>query len=318
MNYIVFDLEWNQCPEGKSHMDKALPFEIIEIGAVKLNNEMQVIDEFNRIIKPQVYKSIHHRTEEIIHLDVHDLDNGESFPIVAERFMKWCGTEVSFCTWGSLDLTEFQRNLKFFHLEHLLVGPIYFYDVQKIFSIRYEDTKTRRSLEYAVDFLKIDKAEEFHRAYADSYYTAMVMKHLPGEYLTKNYSIDYYNNPKSRNEEIYVKYEKYSKYISREFDSKELAMEDRQVVSTKCFLCNTNARKKSRWFSANNNIYYSIAYCRSHGYLKGKLRMKKTDDGKVYCVKTIKLINLAEVQRIIDKKKMIQLKRKIKRQGEVQ
>ena len=39
MNYIVFDLEWNQCPYGKGKENKRLPFEIIEIGAVKLNED---------------------------------------------------------------------------------------------------------------------------------------------------------------------------------------------------------------------------------------------------------------------------------------
>ena len=37
MNYIVFDLEWNQCPGGKEKENKKLPFEIIQIGAVKLD-----------------------------------------------------------------------------------------------------------------------------------------------------------------------------------------------------------------------------------------------------------------------------------------
>ena len=31
MNYIVLDLEWNQCPTGKSDTIGQLPFEIIEI-----------------------------------------------------------------------------------------------------------------------------------------------------------------------------------------------------------------------------------------------------------------------------------------------
>ena len=38
MNYIVFDLEWNQNPAGKKTRNDKLPFEIIEIGAVKVNN----------------------------------------------------------------------------------------------------------------------------------------------------------------------------------------------------------------------------------------------------------------------------------------
>ena len=32
MNYIVLDLEWNQCPYGKAKEIEKLPFEIIEIG----------------------------------------------------------------------------------------------------------------------------------------------------------------------------------------------------------------------------------------------------------------------------------------------
>ena len=53
MNYIVFDLEWNQNPDGRKHPDSRLPFEIIEIGAVKLNEKREIIDTFQCLIKPK-------------------------------------------------------------------------------------------------------------------------------------------------------------------------------------------------------------------------------------------------------------------------
>lgn len=56
MNYIVFDLEWNQNPAGKKSRNDKLPFEIIEIGAVKVNSRKEITDSFHRLIKPQVYK----------------------------------------------------------------------------------------------------------------------------------------------------------------------------------------------------------------------------------------------------------------------
>ena len=59
MNYIVFDLEWNQNPSGKKTRNDRLPFEIIEIGAVKVNSKKEITDHFHRLIKPQVYKWIH-------------------------------------------------------------------------------------------------------------------------------------------------------------------------------------------------------------------------------------------------------------------
>ena len=52
---------------------------------------------------------------------------------------------------------------------------------------------------------------------------------------------------------------------------------------------------KIKWFSANGKHYYCIAYCKKHGYLKGKARMKKADDGNVYVVKTKKIISLTDI-----------------------
>ncbi|MEI3437229.1 MAG: hypothetical protein V8Q83_03295 [Blautia sp.] len=47
MNYIVFDLEWNQSPGGKRWSNSRLPFEIIEIGAVKLNERKKLWTAFS-------------------------------------------------------------------------------------------------------------------------------------------------------------------------------------------------------------------------------------------------------------------------------
>ena len=50
MNYIVVDLEWNQAMSSKSSVFNKLPIhlrgEIIEIGAVKLNEDLSVGEEF--------------------------------------------------------------------------------------------------------------------------------------------------------------------------------------------------------------------------------------------------------------------------------
>ena len=83
MNYIVFDLEWNQCPYGKGKENPKLPFEIIEIGAVKMDGERNVLGTFHRIVKPVVYQHLHHRTREVVGLTEEDLQNG--IPICAGR-----------------------------------------------------------------------------------------------------------------------------------------------------------------------------------------------------------------------------------------
>lgn len=50
MDYVIFDLEWNQCPYGKGKENPKLPFEIIEIGAVKMDGERNVLGTFHRIV----------------------------------------------------------------------------------------------------------------------------------------------------------------------------------------------------------------------------------------------------------------------------
>ena len=65
MEYIVLDLEWNQSNTGKEDAVEKLPFEIIEIGAIKLNKERVMVSEFNELINPQVYHEMqdHQQTD---------------------------------------------------------------------------------------------------------------------------------------------------------------------------------------------------------------------------------------------------------------
>ena len=316
MNYIVFDLEWNQCPYGKERENKRLPFEIVEIGAVKLDQDRKVIDSFHEIIRPVVYRKLHYHTKEILHIDKKDLDNGIPFSKGIRKFLKWCGEEFMFCTWGPSDLIEMQRNMKFYKLIYLLKGPIRYYDAQKLFGLVYDGTRSSRSLEYAIDHLKMAKDENFHRALNDAVYTAEIFACLPMDVVEKNYSIDCYQNPKNKSEEILAVYEDYSKFISREFKTREDAMKDREVVSTYCFFCGKPAKKKIRWFTVNQKTHICLALCQEHGYFRGKIRLKKTDEGKYYAIKTIKKVDDDEALEIRSKRDELRKKRRAKRRSE--
>lgn len=316
MNYIVFDLEWNQCPYGKGQENERIPFEIIEIGAVKLNSEKQIIDQYQVLIQPRVYKKLHFRTKEIIGLEMKDLEKGTAFYKAIREFLKWCGEDYRFCTWGSSDLLELQRNMKYYGVLQLMKGPLAFLDVQKLFSLDWEDGESRKSLEYAVDFFELDKQMNFHRALSDAWYTAQIFSRLHDDVTDVFYSIDCYQNPRSREEEIHVIYPGYEKYISREFPSKEDAMLDKEVLSSRCFLCGKNVRKKIRWFSQGQKNYFCLAYCPRHGWMKGKIRMKKAENGNVFAVKTMKITDETEAMEIREKKEEIKRKRREKRRQE--
>ena len=54
MEYIIFDLEWNN---AFNYRTKKGINEIIEIGAVKLNDDFEVVDTFKQLIYPRLSKS---------------------------------------------------------------------------------------------------------------------------------------------------------------------------------------------------------------------------------------------------------------------
>ena len=297
-NFIVFDLEWNQNPGGKEASVERLPFEIFEIGAVKLNEEREKVAEFHRIIS------------EVTHVSIEELErDGEPFAAVMEDFLKWCGEDCIFCTWGSMDLTELQRNMVYHGMTIPFPKPFLFYDVQKLYSLCYQDGKARISLDEAVESFALDVDAPFHRALGDAEYTGRVMRAMDFESVKDYVSVDYYMPPESEDEEFTLRFPEYTKFVSRMFETKEEAMEEKRVTDVVCTKCRRMLRKKIRWFSSGQRYYLCLATCPEHGMMKGKIRMKKSEDGRVFAVKTVKPVDEEGAEAVFLKKEEARIRR---------
>ena len=68
-------------------------------------------------------------------------------------------------------------------------------------------------------------------------------------------------------------------------------------------------KKKIRWFSVNQKVYTALGCCPVHGNIKGKIRLRRNDEGMVYVVKTMKLIGEDEIGGIYEKKDEAKKKR---------
>lgn len=308
--YIVLDLEWNQNPDADQTSVKDLNFEIIEIGAAKLDADFNLIDRFHRIVRPLVYEDIHRKIYEITHLDIRDLKaQGEIFPKVCRDFMDWCYASESdeegilFCTWGEMDLNELQKNMHYHDIESVFSYPLLYYDVQKLFYLLYcRGDRDRPPLDKAAKMLGIETKRAFHNALNDVLYTAEVLKKIDFPAVREYLSLDYYNIPDCREEEIYLVFPDYSKYVSRAFPSKEEALEDKTVSDMLCHKCRRMLKKKVRWFCVNQKNYYCLAYCPEHGFVKGKIRMKSRAEQGFFVVKTMKIVSAATAEEIKKKK----------------
>lgn len=313
MNYIVFDLEWNQAGDLKTRRENSLMFEIIEIGAVKLNSARMPVGSFHELIRPQVFRKMNQVTGELIHIKMEQLEGCRTFPEVVSDFINWCGKDYIFCTWGNLDIMELQRNMDYYGMAPVSEKAIKYYDVQKLFGIAFEDRKSRRALEYAVDFLGIRKDVDFHRAHADAYYTAEIVRYIKDDGVFGNFSFDTYRLPRDKSEEIRVCFGDYSKYISREFCDKFAAMKDSDVLSARCFICGAKLKTKVAWFTNNGKNYYMVANCARHGAMKGKIRLRRSHDDKIYVVKTIRQADPDMVEEIVEKRRQVRRSRKERR-----
>ena len=69
MPYIVVDLEWNQAMSSKAQIFNKLPIklrgEIIQIGAVKLTDDLHPGEEFQIDVKPVFFRRIHYKVKKL-------------------------------------------------------------------------------------------------------------------------------------------------------------------------------------------------------------------------------------------------------------
>ena len=94
--------------------------EIIEIGAVRLNGDLEVVDEFSAFVRPVVETSLSDFCIELTSITQAEVDRAEDFATVFPAFMRWIGDEpYRLCSWGFYDVGQFRLDCD----RHGLVFP---------------------------------------------------------------------------------------------------------------------------------------------------------------------------------------------------
>ena len=65
-------------------------------------------------------------------------------------------------------------------------------------------------------------------------------------------------------------------------------------------------------------MYESISQCQEHGYIKGKVRIRRTDDDTFYAVKTLKPVSEEKAEELRRKRDSLRKKRRMKQYSEEQ
>ena len=152
MNYVVVDLEWNQAMNSQASVFNKLPIrlrgEIIEIGAVKLNEDMTPGEEFTVDVKPVYFKRMHYKVKKLTGFDKERLNNGLPFPEALAKFREWCGDGVTFLTWGYDDRGIMEQNIIIHDLDWDWIED--WVNLQLIYSMQVSGDREQKSLASAI------------------------------------------------------------------------------------------------------------------------------------------------------------------------
>lgn len=191
MNYIVLDLEFNQPFQFKSgsrtELNPECPFEIIQIGAIKLDGDFKELGSFDFMIKPQIYTRLHPFVEKITGITIEQLSGCQNFQQAFEAFVDFIGDEESvLCSWGVDDIKSLFKNILYYNLNVNMLTDQYI-NVQSFATsfLNYEQGKTI-GLKNAVNLLELPEETEFHNALNDADYTAKIFRIVHPEKVETN------------------------------------------------------------------------------------------------------------------------------------
>lgn len=181
MYYITLDLEWNQAYAQKAlavqrQLSSRLRGEVIQIGAVKLDENMQPCGSYQIIVKPKYFKKLHRHVSELTGITQGQMDAGTPLPIAETGFRRWCGNDFVFLTWGPDDIPMLKENLHVHSIDSKWLDRVY--DLQVIFNRQTDGANKQRSLEYAMEYFEIPQRLPAHDALNDAYFTALVAAKL--------------------------------------------------------------------------------------------------------------------------------------------
>ena len=190
-----------------------------------------------------------------------------------------------FGTWGPGDLTELQRNMKFYNLLSLIRGPIHILRCTETVRdpVRNDEEPPGASSTPPTSSIS-RKDEHFHQALSDAKYTADILR-IDMDVVLAYDSIDVYQNPKSKREEIHAVYNGYTEIHLPRIRHKRRSMHDHEVCSTHYCICGKTARKRFTLVFGRREKLLLRSLVPGARIFEGKARMKHSDEGKLFVVR---------------------------------
>ena len=243
MQYIVIDLEWNGSYSKKAH---GYFNEIIEVGAVKMDEQMRVVDTFRAAIKPVVSKKLSTIVTDLTNITAEELEDGTTFTAMMRQLSHWMGNEAStVLTWSTTDLLVLMENCRFFTGRQEIPFLKNYMDFQVYAQQRMGvDTSQQLGLARAGEMLGIPEDNmSLHRALDDSKLTAAILQ--------KVYDADTFASAIMPVDEEFYKRITFKTVIIKDLDD---PLVKRSELTFDCPNCGKNMKRKGSWRFRNRGF----------------------------------------------------------------
>lgn len=275
MNYIVIDFEFNGAYSKRQHR---FVNEIIEFGAVKLDEHLNMVDTFSELVTPQISKKLNSHVSRLTHIDMDELKEcNHTFTHVLSKFKKFLGDGV-LLSWGTSDILVLMENCRYFYGEETLPFVSAYCNLQSYCeaALDYHDRSRQMGLSACAELLGIGfQDDSLHRALTDAELTSLCFQKLYDPALFERH-VDVCDDAFYKK----ITFKNYNIYDFRDPDV------NKKEMFFLCDKCGHKARRRSKWRIKNKTFRAKFRCFRCKREFEGRITFKKCFD----CVKVIKRI----------------------------
>ena len=270
MNFVILDLEWDSAYFVKEHR---FINQIIQIGAVKLDENLKIIDTFQKIVKSAISKRLTPRFVELTGISKQMMSEGMPLYDAVEAFNNWAGKDKIILTWSNSDLFAIYENTRCL-LDNKIQFDIKDYvDLQKyvqnILKSKGHEINSQISLSNASQMLSVSyEGLDLHTAKDDSILAAQLLKCTYDKALFETYIRD------ASSKEFYRRLT-YKPHHLTSIKDREIKKED---LKFSCDVCGVDAKRITSW-KYKNRWFIATFYCKNcKKRFVGRVSFKKNYD----------------------------------------
>lgn len=274
MEYVIFDLEWDSVFYKK---EKRFINQILQIGAVKLDGDFNVIDSFTATIRSAFSKRVTGRFAILTGITTEKMLAGIPLEQAVKEFNEFSRNADVTMTWSDSDLYTIVENEMLLKNSGVSFNMNFYLDLQKLVQAKMRDkgynSKNQVSLEGAAEFFNVNIDEySMHTALDDSTVCGKLLKICYNEDVFKSLLKD------AKTPEFYRRLH-FKSYPITDINDSAL---DKTKFCFSCPECKSKLNRISKWKYRNRQFSAPFRCADCNDKYIGRVYAKMTFEGVVY------------------------------------